>query len=565
MKNTRMITKHYYNAVAICLLTSSSLVVAANYTALDHQNNFKSLDQIAPGTTGQGHSISALESFQQAEQSNKRANYLEVLNLLKQNKIEDAQNRISSLLKENPNEADYYNLKALLETLKKDISAAQQNYEKAIKLDPKNILAYLGSAKLALDNGQLDKAKEYANQALAINDKAINGYLVLADVAYKQNNNAEVEKLLQTAQEKVKGNITAEIEVIKNLAKFYAMQKQPDRILVLTEDLVSRYPDNSMALNLLAQAQIVNNKKPSAEQTLFKLINLDKQDVGSRLLLIKLLSENPDKEQETLKLLDETVKIAPNNPEALVYKAAYLIKLKRNQEAMELANKVDSQFPKSVLGKLLKGDVYLAEKKLDKATDMYQQAYKIAPNDRVLFTLADLLNARKKQPEAIKLLNNALEKNKKNIAIHFKLANIYQQQNDFKQAEAHYAAMLAEQADNVLALNNLAFLYSQQKDPRALELAKKAYEKAPESAAILDTYGDILIKQGQLKEGLPILEKAAGLAPQANDIQFHLAEAYVADSNNQKAIEILEGIVKAEQDFSEKKAAVILLDKLKAH
>jgi len=44
----------------------------------------------------------------------------------------------------------------------------------------------------------------------------------------------------------------------------------------------------------------------------------------------------------------------------------------------------------------------LAEKKLDKAADMYQQAYKIEPNDRVLFTLADLMSAQKKQPEAIK-------------------------------------------------------------------------------------------------------------------------------------------------------------------
>jgi putative PEP-CTERM system TPR-repeat lipoprotein len=566
MKNQNKITKHCFLVIAIGLLASTTQVLAANYTALDHQqNNFNDLDQITPETTEPGRSISALEAFQKAEQSNKRTNYLEVLDLLKQNKIEEAQNKISSLLKQNPNEADYYNLNALLETLKKDTSAAQQNYEKAIKLDPKNILAYLGSAKLALDGGQLDKAKEYANKALAINDKAINGYLVLADIAYKQKNNAEVEKILQTAQEKVKGNITAEAEVIKNLAKFYAMQKQADKILALTEELASRYPDNSMALGLLAQAQIINNKKPLAEQTLFKLINLEKQDAGSRLLLIKLLSEHPEKEQETLKLLDETARILPNNPEALVYKTAYLIKLKHYQEAMELANKIDSQFPKLVLGKLLKGDVYLAEKKLDKATDMYQQAYKIEPNDRVLFTLADLLNAQKKEPEAIKLLNNALEKNKKNISIHFKLANIYQQQNDIKQAEAHYKAMLAEKSDDVLALNNLAFLYSQQKDPRALEFAKKAYEKAPESAAILDTYGYILIKQGGLKEGLPILEKAAGLAPQANDIQFHLAEAYVTDNNNQKATEILEKIVKAEQDFSEKKAAVALLEKLKAH
>jgi len=42
-----------------------------------------------------------------------------------------------------------------------------------------------------------------------------------------------------------------------------------------------------------------------------------------------------------------------------------------------------------------------------------------------------------------------------------------------------------------------------------------------------------------------------------------LAEAYVANDNTKKTIEILELIVKAEQHFSEKKAAVSLLDKLK--
>ena len=563
MKNKNIIMKHRLNAIAIGFLASSSLVIAANYDALNQQDNFSSLEQIAPQTTEQGRSISALESFQQAEKSNKRANYLEVLNLLKQNKLEEAQNKVSSLLKQNPNEADYYNLKALLETLKKDTTAAQESYEKAIKLEPNNILAHLGTAKLSLENGQLDKAKEYATKALAINDKTINAYLLLADIAYKQKDNAEVEKVLLTAQEKVKGDIKAEIEVIKSLGKFYGIQKQPEKILSLTEELDKRYPNNAMALNLLAQAQIINDKKPLAEQTLLKLINQEKQDVGNRLLLARLLSEHPDKDKETLALLDETAQISPDKPEALVFKTAYLIKLKRNQDAFELAAKIDKQFPKLALGKLLKGDVYLAEKKLDKATDMYLQAYKVQPNDRVLFILADLMGAQKKQPEAIKLLNDALEKNKKNLGIHFKLANIYQQQNDIKQAEAHYNAMLTEQPDNVLALNNLAFLYSQQNDPRALELAKKAYEKAPESAAILDTYGYILIKQGQPKEGLPVLEKAAGLAPKANDIQFHLAEAYVANDNTQKAIEILEPIVKAEQDFSEKKAAVSLLDKLK--
>lgn len=566
MKSSTSIEKNTFTAVVIGILTFSSLGMAATYDIQDQQKNiFDNLEKNAPLDNELESSPSFLESLEQAQKNKKKTSYLEVLNLLKQKKFEEAGNKISALLKENPNEPEFYNLQALLNNLNKDASAAQLNYEKAIKLDLRNIIAHLGLAKLALDGGQLDKAKDLAGKVLNFNDKAIAAYFILADIAYKQKDLAEVERLLLTAHEKAKAmaNIVTETEAVKSLTKLYTIQKQPGKILAISEDMVKRYHNNSEALLLLARAQIVNNKKQAAEATLLQIINKDKEDSNSRLLLAKLLSEHPDKEKDVLALIDEAAQISSNNAEVLIFKTAYLIKLKHYQEALESASKLDKNFPNLVMGKLLKGTVFLAEKKLDNAADMYQQAYKILPNDRVLFTLADIKIAQEKRPEAIKLLNDALEKNSKKAAIHFKLATVYQQQHDNKQAEEHYKAILNEQPENVLALNNLAYLYYQQNNPQALELAKKAYGKAPESAAILDTYGYILIKQGQPKVGLPILEKAASLAPKVNDIQFHLAEAYSANNNNQKAIEILESIVKVKEDFSEKKAAVALLDKLK--
>ncbi len=109
-----MISRYYSNAIAIGLLASSFLVMTASYSVLNHQqDSFTCLDKISPQATDQGHSISMLESFQQAEQNNKRASYLDVLNLLKQNKIKEDLNKISSLLKQRPDEIAYYNLNAL--------------------------------------------------------------------------------------------------------------------------------------------------------------------------------------------------------------------------------------------------------------------------------------------------------------------------------------------------------------------------------------------------------------------------------------------------------------------
>ena len=76
-----------------------------------------------------------------------------------------------------------------------------------------------------------------------------------------------------------------------------------------------------------------------------------------------------------------------------------------------------------------------------------------------------------------------------------------------------------------MLLNNLAWSYYLEKDPRAEQIAKKAYELAPNSPAILDTYGWILVESGKVSEGISYLERAANLAEGNTEIQQHLDEA----------------------------------------
>jgi Flp pilus assembly protein TadD len=88
---------------------------------------------------------------------------------------------------------------------------------------------------------------------------------------------------------------------------------------------------------LLVNAQLINNQKKQAEQTLNKLVNIEKNDIQSRLILLSLLVDQPKKEKDTLKLLDEISSIAPDNSQVLSQKAAYLIKLKHYQAARNVA------------------------------------------------------------------------------------------------------------------------------------------------------------------------------------------------------------------------------------
>lgn len=564
MKNRKSSCTRSLLLAAIGLLGTSPLIWAANFDALDHSSSgFENLEQSTPD--GNPSSSSILNSLQQSEVDNKKDRYFEILNLLKQNKIPEAKSKITALLQKVPNEPQFYNLQGLIASMEKDLAGAKQSYQKAIDLDKNNLTSLIGLAKLALDSNDFATAKTHAERALSINGKFANAYLLLADIANKQKNPEEVERVLLNGLDKVKGTLAQEIELINTMGRYYVFLKQPEKILPLAEDLVKRHSGNNSALSVLSGAQIVNHKLDQAEQTLKQIIQQDPKDVNHRLLLVKILSDKPEREKDVLQLLEETAKIDPNNPQADAYKTAYFIKLKRNADALASAEKVDKQFPKLAIGKLLKGDIALSEQQWEKAISNYKQAYAIEPNINLLFKVADILQSQGKTSDAIALLDGESIKNNKNLAIHFKLATIYQQQNNIAKAQIHYEAILNQQADNTLALNNLAWLYSEQNNPKSLELAKKAHALAPDAAAVTDTYGYILLKQGQPKEALPILEQASAAAPKDNDVQYHLAEALVANNDKSKALGILETIVKSDQTFPEKAAAEKLLNQLKAN
>lgn len=365
-----------------------------------------------------------------------------------------------------------------------------------------------------------------------------------------------------TAQKKNQGNAKQEITIANSLGKLYISQKQPEKILSLAEEIINRYPENSSAMLLLVNAQLINNQKKQAEQTLNKLVNIEKNDIQSRLILLSLLVDQPKKEKDTLKLLDEISSIAPDNSQVLSQKAAYLIKLKHYQAARNVATKVDKLNPKSGFIYLVDGEIYLHEKKLDSALSAFQHAYEIKPTEKILIVITDIMVSKGKQSEAINFLNKELKKNHQNLAAHFKLATLYQQQNNLIEAEKHYKRILTVMPDNALVLNNLAWAYHQQNNPKALKLAEQAYKLAPNSAAIVDTYGVVLTKVGNLQQGIDILEKASKLPPMAYDIKYHLAEAYATNGDKKQAIDILNQIVNADQIFSEKNAAIALLKKL---
>ena len=130
-----------------------------------------------------------------------------------------------------------------------------------------------------------------------------------------------------------------------------------------------------------------------------------------------------------------------------------------------------------------------------------------------------------------------------------KLATAYILDKKNKQAEIYFEKVLALQPDNAAALNNLAWLYGLNNDPRALALAEKAYKLKPSSPDIADTYGWILLKNNKKLEALTILKPAAAMLPDVPEVQYHYANALFETGDTAAAERILKPLVESGKAF----------------
>ncbi len=473
--------------------------------------------------------IFGLEAMLEHGQSSAKDNYLLIVSYLQKQQFSKAEAQLKEFIKQSPEDPQLYHFLAIVEKNKGYESRSKAAYEQALQLDENFIPAYLGLAQLSIEKQQLEQAKGYLNEVIRIDQQYAKAYILLAGIAKIENNPREIENQLLRGVENASDNVEAKITMAAALEKWYIRQKQAEKLLPLAQQLVISHPENKGALSILAAAEIASNNERNAELTLEKIINLDDTDTRHRLLLANILARQPDRKSDVITLMDAVIKLNPGNSESIIMKADYQLKIQHYQQALE----------------------------------NYQLAYNIQADNKVLIVITEILLFQGQEDEAVKFLQEELEKDGQNLAAHFKLASIYQQSNRPDKAIEHYLTMLEIRPDNTLALNNLAWIYAQQDNPEAISMAKKAYENAPDSAAIADTYGYILLNQGKLEAAINILEEAARNTPEVLDIQYHLAKAYYLNYEEPKAKIIIDAILSKDKNFSEKENAKNLQGKLK--
>jgi tetratricopeptide (TPR) repeat protein len=144
---------------------------------------------------------------------------------------------------------------------------------------------------------------------------------------------------------------------------------------------------------------------------------------------------------------------------------------------------------------------------------------------------------------------------------------IQSEMKNYAAAAESYEKLLAVNPEFGPALNNLAFLYSEQlgRIDDAYKMARRAKDLLPNEAYAADTLGWILIKRGDYSWALSLLQESAEKMPANAEVQFHLGMAHYMMAEEgparialQRALQINKGL--AAKDEAERRLAVLAVD-----
>ena len=201
--------------------------------------------------------------------------------------------------------------------------------------------------------------------------------------------------------------------------------------------------------------------------------------------------------------------------------------------------------------------------KLDDAIDTLTKIRPEAMNARATRMLAGLYVAKGERERGLQLLRSWLDKNPKDNTTRSALASALMGGRDYDGAIAEYERVSKDQPQDFIALSNLAWLYLQKNDARALETAQAAYKISPGAPLVADTLGWILLKKGDVRAAEPYLASAGAALPNNLDIQYRWAVALYRNGKKPEAQAILEKITATQVNFSSKPDAEKLLADIK--
>jgi tetratricopeptide (TPR) repeat protein len=456
-----------------------------------------------------------------------------------------------------PNDVLGLNLLGTVHIARGDTDQARHYFLKAVELDDTFAPARFNLARLDMLAGDTKQAEKGLRTLLRTQPDYLDAHLALADLAFRASRNAEGLEHLLEARRSSRTALTPRIA----LADWYLEKARPNDALEVAQEAVDIAPAHPAALMALGRSWSALDQHRKAAEAYEKLTAAAPQSADAYFFLGASLAKFQDLDNAEIALLHAR-ELNPQHVRTLLALGALALERGDNHSALELAHQVQELVPDSADAYGLEGDTLASRGDYVAALKPYRRAYELEPNGIRVTRLYQTYVELGRSAQAQELITNWLNENAEDIVVRLALGETHAKEGDIVGAIAVYEQVLALDRNNIVALNNLAWLYFSSSDNRALSYAQRAHRQAPELPAVLDTYGWILLNQGRHEQGMAMLKKARNRAD-SPDIRYHFAVALNTIGRTDEARTELEHLLNDYQKFADRSAAQSLLETLR--
>ncbi len=403
-------------------------------------------------------------------------------------------------------------LLGLVKEAKQEWESALTYYRSALRFDPKLSQARYRMVEIQLKTGRKAEAKALLTDMSQRMPKDLHTQLQWARLEEQEGDWGLAIKRLQEAQ----AQHPKQSEPGQALVGLYQRMQQPEKALGAARVLSKNFPEQLSLLRLHAQLSLETHQSREALQLLTLLNNQSPNDQGILYALAQAQSQQGhwNAAQETL---THVLSLNPHHVEAQTSKMSLFVQQQDYEAALSLAEKLEAYE--------IMGDAYLGKKELSKAALAYEKAYQQKPSANLAKSLYHVYQAVGQVPQSLSALESWTQQHPEDLKALKFLGAAYLALGNAPRATQLYEQILKQSQQDVIALNNLALIKVQETPGVALDLAKQAYQLSPDQPKVADTYGYVLLQNGQRSEALKILEKASAQAPHDLEIQQHIQQA----------------------------------------
>jgi putative PEP-CTERM system TPR-repeat lipoprotein len=469
--------------------------------------------------------LQLIETFPKAWQDHPHIKNLRAIALSGSGNPEDAEALYRILLADSENDLAALTNLATIERRQGNTSAAKELLIRAQQAHPDLAMPYIEQSKLELQLGDGDaalRAAERATELSADNNTAV-WQLVRAHFATGNPDQAEEVARRHSARN------SEDLGAAAILGQTFVQAEKPKQAsLVYTQ--MSRQPDiNADDLFRIAQLQLAIGDLDSAALSLSQALQRDAQNYRIRITQLQVE-----------------------------------LRRERYDTAQSMANALLDDFPGDPLGRLVLGEVMLAQNEPFMADKYFREAIDTGASIEGTLGRFRALQQLGKPAKAEAALDKMLQQPKPDLRIEAALTDLLVMEGRWEEAEPALTEILRKIPRSPAHLNNRAIVRLQLgrlADAEKDALAAIALE--PDSANIQDTLGWILVESGRPGEALPYVREAAARRGSDPSIRYHLAATLAALGREREALTELYALRERGDTFPEWQQAIALENRLK--